>query len=83
MLNVLESWILKRTRSMTQDTQELSVLELVGSTAHKMNELVVYVNNLIEIGITQPLIEQLQKLADSGELGRLIQEIIVIDGGEF
>jgi len=83
MMNEITSWVLKSNRFMTHDTEEVSALELVAKTADKTNEVVVFVNQMLEEGIIDPLKERLQILADSGDLGRLIQEIITIDGGMF
>ena len=83
MIDKITSWILKANQFMTHDTEEVSALELVGKTADKTNELVVFVNQMLEEGIIDPLTERLQILADNGDLGRLIQELIIIDGGVF
>lgn len=36
----LNSWILSRQRGVVHDTEELSILDLVGKTAHKTNEVI-------------------------------------------
>jgi len=83
MVDKITSWVLNANQFMTHNTEEVSALELVGKTADKTNELVVFVNQMLEEGIIDPLTERLQILADNGDLGRLIQELIIIDGGVF
>lgn len=83
MVDKITSWILNANQFMTNDTEEVSALELIGKTAYKTNEVVDFVNTLMEEGIKEPLMARLEELAASGELGALIQDIIVIDGGVF
>ena len=60
-----------------------SLYEDVGKAFLKCNEIADVVNNMLTTGIQQPLRDELEKMALSGELGDLIQEITVFDGGTF
>lgn len=60
-----------------------TIFEALSSWVSQTNEMVDYVNNLLTDGIQKPLRDALDSMANSGELGELIQELIIIDGGEF
>jgi len=61
----------------------LSLYEHVGKSFVKINELIDIIENMMTTGIQKPLIDALNVMSESGELGQLIQELIIIDGGTF
>lgn len=63
--------------------ESFSLYEQLGKAFLKCNEIADVVNNMLTTGIEQPLRDALDDMALSGELGTLIQELIVIDGGTF
>ncbi|NLN40982.1 MAG: hypothetical protein GX160_03160 [Clostridiales bacterium] len=60
-----------------------SIFEALCKWVTQVNDMVTCINNLLTTSLYKPLLNTLQEMANSGELGALIQEIIVIDGGEF
>lgn len=60
-----------------------TIFEALCSWTTQMNNVIDYVNGLLTTSLQAPLREALNEMALSGELGELIQELIVIDGGEF
>lgn len=60
-----------------------SLYEDVGKAFLKCNEITDLVNNMLTTGLTIPLTNALQLMADDGRLGSIIKEVVIFDGGTF
>lgn len=60
-----------------------TIYEALLSWTSTTNKVIDHVNTLMDEGLEEPLRKALDELADSGALGDLIKELIVIDGGTF
>ena len=62
-----------------QDAEQLTALELIYLIIEKLNECVITVNELMEAGLYQAVIDQLTIWKDNGTLSDLISQEILED----
>lgn len=60
-----------------------TMLEALMEWVTQNNNMIDYINNLLTTSLEKPLHDKLNEMALSGELGALITDLIVIDGGYF
>jgi hypothetical protein len=57
--------------------------ETLAKLIYVTNTCISAINNIIDVGLTEPINNKLNEMADNGELGAIIKEVIVFDGGTF
>ena len=62
-----------------QDAEQLTALELIYLIIEKLNECVITVNDLMEAGVEQAVLDQLTIWKDNGTLSDLISQEILED----
>ena len=60
-----------------------TIFEALCNWTKQVDNMVDYVNGLLTTSLDKPLRDALDAMANSGELGELIQELIIVDGGTF
>lgn len=60
-----------------------TIFEALCKWAGQVDDMVDEFNKLVDGAIDEPVRKAIDNMAASGELGNLIQELIIIDGGVF
>ena len=60
-----------------------TIFEALCNWTKQVNDMVDHVNGLLTTSLDKPLRDVLENMINSGELGELIQEMIIVDGGTF
>lgn len=70
-------------RFIPNDKEEVTAIGQMGKLNTKMREVVTAINTMLTEGIKEPITIEINRMAQSGELWTLIQELIVLEGGTF